>query len=446
MPPAASNSLALTVTIDENNTGNPIPDMFEGLSYETVYLSESEILNANNEVLVQLLKNLGPGLLRIGGGSSDKIAWTGKPRNAQTGKDSVTTTEIDQLAEFSRAIGWPVMFGLNVVKNDPGAAADEAVYVDNKLGSNLYALQVGNEPDAYVLNGLRNAGYGPADYKTEFESYFSAIRARLPHAPFAGPGPSYNTDWLMPFADAENGNIRMLDAHYYVAGPATDPSISYQILFSNNNKLNNILNAIKEQAAAYHLSYRITECNSIYGGGKVGVSDIFASALWALDFMWTVAQNNGGGINFHGGNHAAYTPIEVQNGIVTARPEYYAMLAFKYGTRSATIVAASTDHATYQCSAYACVNSDGTRTVTLINKDEMKNFYVTVQGGRSVSSVQITRLTAPGMQSTEGITFGGSGIKSDGTFIPGAPEHYIVNKKNFSVNIPAASAAVITLQ
>jgi len=146
MPPAANNSLPITITVDENRTGSTIPDMFEGLSYETVYLSENEILNANNKVLVQLLKNIGPGLLRIGGGSSDRIAWTGKPRNTLTGRDSVTMTEIDQLAEFSRAIGWPVMFGLNVVKNDPVAAVDEALYADNKLGANLYALQVGNEP------------------------------------------------------------------------------------------------------------------------------------------------------------------------------------------------------------------------------------------------------------------------------------------------------------
>jgi len=446
MPPAANNSLPITITVDENHTGTTIPDMFEGLSYETVYMSENEILNANNKVLVQLLKNIGPGLLRIGGGSSDRIAWTGKPRNTLTGRDSVTMTEIDQLAEFSRAIGWPVMFGLNVVKNDPVAAVDEALYADNKLGANLYALQVGNEPDAYVLNGLRNTGYGSADYKTEFESYFSAIRARLPRVSFAGPGPSYNTDWLKPFADAENANIRMLDAHYYVAGPATDPSINYHMLFSNYYKLNNILNVIKQEAAAYHLPYRITECNSIYGGGKVGISDIFASALWALDYMWTVAQNQGAGINFHGGNHAVYTPIEVQNGVVTARPEYYAMLAFKYGTRSSTVIAANTDHAAYQCSAYACINSDGTRTVTLINKDEVNNFYVTVQQGRSASSIQIARLIAPGMQSTEGIMFGGSAIKSDGTFAPSSLERYMVNKKSFSVNIPAASAAVITLQ
>lgn len=446
MPPAISNSLPVTVTIDESNLRNPISDMFTGLSYETVYLSESDVLNANNKVLVQLLKNVGPGLLRIGGGSSDRIAWTGKPRNASTGTDSVTTSEIDRLAEFSRAIGWPVMFGLNVVKNDPDAAANEAVYVNSKLADNLYALQVGNEPDVYALNGLRPTGYGTLDYKTEFDNYFSAIRAKLPNALFAGPGPAYNTDWLSPFAEVESANIRLLDAHYYVAGPATDPTINYGVLFSDYLKLNNILGAIKQQAETHHLPYRITECNSIYGGGKPGVSDIFASALWALDFMWTLAVNKGDGVNFHGGNHAVYTPIEMQNGLVTAKPEYYALLAFKYGINSATVIAANTNHSEYRCSAYACVNADGTRNVTLINKDETKNFYCTVETGKVVSSVRIARLTAPGMQATNGVTFGGNSINDDGTFVPTNLERYTVNKKSFSINVPAASAAVVILQ
>lgn len=446
MPPAAGNSMPVVVTIDDNHPGNPISDIFTGLSYETVYLSESDVLNANNKVLVRLLKNVGPGLLRIGGGSSDRISWTGKPRNTFTGADSVTTSEIDRLADFSRAVGWPVMFGLNLVKNNPSVAADEAFYVNQKLGSNLYALQAGNEPDVYAMNGLRPAGYGPADYKTEFDSYFAAIRAGLPHALFAGPGPAYNTDWLSWFADAESANVKLLDSHYYVAGPATDPAIDYHILFSGYFKLNNILSSISKQAETHHLPYRITECNSIYGGGKAGVSDIFASALWALDLMWTVAVNKGEGINFHGGNHAVYTPIEIQNGVVTAKPEYYALLAFKFGMNSAALITANADHPEYQCSSYACINADGTRNVTLINKDETKNFYFTVQSGKTVSSIRIARLAAPGMQAASGVTFGGSSVKDDGTFETAAQEHYTINKKSFSVNVPAASAAVVILQ
>jgi hypothetical protein len=447
LPPPPSNSTPVTVNFDESVLGDAISPNFEGLSYETGILAGNpEILNANNTVLVQLIKNLGPGLLRIGGDSSDETFWTGTTRNTLTGPDSLTTSDVDRLAAFSKAIGWPVLFGLNLGKNDPAAAANEAQYAYNKLGDNLLALQAGNEPDVYHLFGLRNPNYAPPDYMPEFENYFSAIRSVAPQTSFIGPGIAYNTDWISAFAAGENARIKMLDAHYYIAGPASDPTINYHTLLTSSYKLANVLSELKNAAVQYHLPYRITECNSIYGGGKAGVSDVFASALWALDFMWTVATNSGDGVNFHGGNGLIYSPVTIEGGVITARPVYYAMLAFKYATKESKVIITTTNHPEYNCSAYACLNSDGARTVTLINKDDSSDFYFTINTGRTISSVQISRLTAPGVESATGITFSGSKVNDDGTFKPAAPASYIVSKNTFSVNVPATSAAVITLQ
>lgn len=36
------------------------------------------------------------------------------------------------------------------------------------LGDNLIGLQLGNEPDLYYENGLRNTTYQPADYNQDF--------------------------------------------------------------------------------------------------------------------------------------------------------------------------------------------------------------------------------------------------------------------------------------
>jgi hypothetical protein len=444
-PPQVSNSVPITVSFDENETGIVIPERFQGLSYETGILAESpEILNADNKVLVQLIKNLGPGILRIGGDSSDETFWTGHARKANTGKDSITTTDIDRLAGFSKAIGWPVMFGLNMGKNDAAVAANEVQYVDSKLGNSLYALQAGNEPDVYHLFGLRSPSYGPEDYKLEFESYLTAIRAVVPQVAFAGPGPAYNTDWIESLADSHHHKLKLLDAHYYVTGPASNPAITYQSILTPGFKLPNILSHIKNKALQHNLPYRITECNSIYGGGKAGVSDIFASSLWALDLMWSIAAENGEGINFHGGNHLIYSPVTIENGVITARPVYYAMLAFKNAARAGKMLTPTVSSVS-NCSVYICAHSDNSRTVTLINKDETNGYYVTVRAGKSISSIQVARLTGPSITSTTGTTFSKSIVNADGTFVPGSPERYSVNNKSFSINIPAGSAAVITL-
>ncbi|HEY2583268.1 MAG TPA: glycosyl hydrolase family 79 C-terminal domain-containing protein [Mucilaginibacter sp.] len=446
-PPPKRNSIPITVTVDENSKGSVIPKEFEGLSYETGILAESpEILNANNKQLIQLIKNLGPGLLRIGGDSSDEVFWTGNTRSAASGIDSLTTSDIDRLAAFSRAIGWPVLFGLNMGKNDPATAANEAQYVYNKLGDNLYALQNGNEPDVYHLFALRNPDYSADNYRAEFENYKSTIQSGVPQVSFAGPGIAYNTDWLSSFADNENSNIKLMDAHYYVAGPASDAGITYQTILINSIKLNGLLQVINKESQQYHLPYRITECNSIYGGGKVGVSDVFASALWALDFMWNAASNNAQGVNFHGGNHLVYSPVTIENGVVTARPVYYAMLAFKFAGPGSTNVAASINQPGYNCSVYASINSDNKRVVTLINKDDSNDFYFTVQAKSATSAIQVARLTAPAITSTGNVTFAGSSVTDDGIFTPNITERYSVNGKSYSVNVPAGSAAIITMQ
>lgn len=55
-----------------------------------------------------MMKNLGNGVLRLGGNSSDKISWTGMPRIDYMRKDSLTTTDVDtfQICRFNWMEGY----------------------------------------------------------------------------------------------------------------------------------------------------------------------------------------------------------------------------------------------------------------------------------------------------------------------------------------------------
>jgi hypothetical protein len=446
-PPTGTYYLPLTVVVNQNQPGYVIPPTFEGLSYEIGILTKTPgFLVASNTVLVQMVKNLGNGILRLGGNSSDETLWTGQTRKATTGTDSLTTTDVDNVSAFAKAIGWQVLYGFNLGTYNPAVAANEAQYVNNSFQNSLYAFQTGNEPDLYKNNGHRTASYAYTNYQQEWAAYSSAVKNVLPNAPFAGPDVASSTSWITSFADNENTNVKLIDGHYYVTGPGTDPSITYQTILAPNTKLPTYLQVLNTSSLKYHLPYRVSECNSIYSGGKTGVSDVFASALWALDFMWTVAENNGQGINFHGGSSGAYSPVAIDNGILTARPMYYGMLAFKYGTAGGTIVPATISQTQYNCSAYACTNA-GTTYLTLINKDSGLNFAFTVQLSNTASNVTIARLTAPAITSTTGVTFAGSTVSTtDGTFKATTTEQQTVNQKSFVVNVPAGSAAIITIQ
>lgn len=441
-----------TIILDTDHPTSTISPDFEGLSYEAWLLPRNpDYLNANNTVLVRMIKNLGSGVLRIGGNSSDETGWTGKarngnpPPNTQPGKDSVSTTDIDHLAGFSQATGWKVIFGLNLGNNDIAASTDEAMYTSSKLGNNLLDLQIGNEPDYFKL-GYRTSNYSVSNFETEWATNYTAIRKMLPQAPFAGPDVSDNLLWINTFATDNGDKVDLLDAHYYVDGPATDPSIDINTILDGDSDLPYYLQTLKTASSQHGQGYRITEVNSIWGGGKPGVSDTFGGTLWALDFMWAVAANDGQGVNFHGGVGLNYSPVNDINGSPKANAVYYAMLAFKYGAASGSKVIPVTNAVSrYNSSAYACIKDDHTCTVTIINKEQKKDIYYTVELGRTISTASVIRLTAPTILSKNNISLAGSSVGADGTFTPGQPEQYNVNKSSIVVKVPAGSAAIITL-
>ncbi len=441
-----TSSIPVGVTINQNQPGNTIAPAFEGLSFEVGSLTNSSnLLSTGNTVLLQLIKNLGPGVLRIGGNSSDDIFWTGHPRTANTGIDSLTTTDIDAFAAFAKATGWKVLFGFNLGSGTPQAAASEALYINNRLGQSLYAFQTGNEPDLYFNNGHRTQTYSYADFQSEWETYLAAVRGAVPNAPFAGPDVGGNPVWVSQFISAENKNIILADAHYYRTGPATDSGITVQTILAPDYQLPSYLETINNASLLGHVPYRISECNSVFDGGKPGVSNVFASTLWALNLMWTAAENNSLGVNFHGSNGGYYSPVTTNTGITIAMPEYYAMLAFKYGGAGGTIIPATLNNTTYNCSAYACTNA-GITYITLINMESDVNLSFTVQLDKTAAGIQIARLTAPNIYTMTGVTFAGASVLANGTFNAGPTENRTINNNSFLIKVPADNAVVIVVR
>lgn len=449
--PAKSPATPVTVIIDQHLSGYPVSHLFQGLSYETGLLTDDpNYLNENNTVLIQLLKNLGRGVLRIGGNSSDEIDWGGDDAGIDTLHRKLTRADINRLASFAKAINWPVLFGLNLANNDPSSAADEAAYVHSQLRGNFYSFQTGNEPDFFCSNAHRAANYKYRDYQKEWERYYTTVKGKAPGASFAGPDVTpFNLRWLDEFAKNEHHRVNLIDGHYYNNGPASNPAIGLSDVLKANKDMAAYLQGLSVIASTHGLPYRISEGNSIWGQGKPGVSNVFASALWALDFMWSVAENHGQGVNFHGGGvRFVYTPINAANGVTTARPAYYAMLAFKYGATGGKLLAPQLINRNAQdnYSVHSSISPDRSTSITLINKELEKDFVFTVQLSQAASMMSISRLSAPSVTSSTGISFAGSTVNDDGTFSPATTEEYPINQRTFTITIPAGSAAVVRVR
>jgi len=266
--------------------------------------------------------------------------------------------------------------------------------------------------------------------------------------PLAGPDVAYQSSWVASFALNEASNVNLLSAHYYQNSNTTSTTVAS--LFTPIPQYTDYFKVINGATMNTGVPWRITECNSINNGGKYTVSDTFGSTLWGLDFMWQVAINNGQGVNFHGGDAGAYSPIVFYSQNTTVRPLYYAFLAFKYGTDNSIIVPTTINGTPkYKCSAYSCKKVGSVSPViTLINKEFTQTLTFKIQLTKNATTLHIARLSAPSISATSGVTFCRSSVNSsNGTFQVGATEDIAVGGlSTFYVTMPAASAAVVTVE
>jgi hypothetical protein len=83
-----------------------------------------------------------------------------------------------------------------------------------------------------------------------------------------------------------------LTHHYYFGGPATDPDVNIPNLLkpATMQKVQNTANIASVAASKMGARVRMTEGNTCYRGGKPGVSDVFAAALWSADYSLLSGQ------------------------------------------------------------------------------------------------------------------------------------------------------------
>lgn len=461
----------IRVTIDTRRKQGRIPDDFTGLGYEISSIAIPGLLSDKNRAYVQLVRGLGTnGVIRVGGITSDSASFAADAVASPAAKATViNTANLRQLGTFLDAIGWRLIWGLNLGSGNSKNAAEEAVAVAAAVKDKLLAFEVGNEPDGFAgdaFNSHRPKNYGYGDFLNEFRAYKAAIRSKLPEAPFAGPDASWATDWVSRFAADEGSDLKLLTRHYYRAG-ANNPyldkligsgSADYEARRKNNKidllmredtSIRGMLQELSAAASAAHVPFRICEANSFYGGGQPGASDRFVSALWVLDFMWTLAYGGAAGVNMQTGiNHLDFVSYysAIRNdakGAVSIGPEYYGMLAFAQAGKGERI-ALDYDADGMNLAAYAVLGDHGHLVATLINKDRNADADITMTTGRTFQKATALRLKGHALDSADKVTLGGSEVAADGRWQPTAVEYLRVIGGVGEIHVPAASAAIVT--
>jgi len=450
---APMNTLAVvqaTVSFPSTNAGFILNPGFGGLSYEKATLTGS-LLSANDLPLVGMFSQVPSAVLRIGGNSVDTTCWGGLSNSTP-----ITAAEVDTLAGFVKALpaNWRVIYGINYAVNNPTNCAAEAAYAATALGSRLLGFEIGNEPDDYAGNGLRPANFTYARFLSGWQALAAGITNAVPGWAvtnggngwvLTGPANSWDTaDYTVPFATNEAGVVSMLTQHFYLAdGQSTNATMAYLLQQPEPLLLARVTNGVPAAVSAnLPLGYRVGECGSFYNGGAPGISDAFGSALWTLDFMFTVALNGGQGVNLQtGGNSAGYTPI-ADNGttVVEARPEFYGLKLFSLLPPGSVVPAAVSLTSNVNFSAYGVRQTNGWVTAVLNNKDGNNTVQTSINLGTTVTAVQLMQLAGASLYSTNGIMLGGAPINADGSWTGGVQSIFAVTNGQVNLAVPPASA------
>jgi hypothetical protein len=340
-----------------------------------------------------------------------------------------------------------VLYGIDFVTSHASAGAAEATYAASSLGDRLYAFEVGNEPNDYSKNGDEPSTYTYEDFRTAWEGFASAITTSAPGAVMSGPATSGfdgETTWTIPFAADEAQAISLLTQHYYIAS-GTDPASTISKMLTPDPLLPSNLAQLYTAAHSLGQGFRLTETNSFASGGVVGVSDTFASALWAVDFLLTVAQGGASGVNFHGGKNT-YSPIAIDANcnVIGVQPLFYGMLLFDAAANGNLLVTTVTTTAS-SLTAYVVDENDASTDAVAVNTSMDQSVVLSIDFGRTVGAATLLTMTGPALDSTTGVELGSASIGLDGTWMPTATPA-AVSGTTVTTTLAPASAVLVRAQ
>jgi hypothetical protein len=140
--------------------------------------------------------------------------------------------------------------------------------------------------------------------------------------------------WAPPVA--LHDGISALTGHHYPTGCNSVPPPTIPRLLSPAIRHDEAVSLQRYLAVSsrLHMPFRLDEANSVSCGGTPGISDRFASTLWAIDYIARTMTFGASGINLQANPSKClgYTPLcapspsALADGVLDPHPEWYALL------------------------------------------------------------------------------------------------------------------------
>jgi len=472
----------VSVSVSDRTVGAPIASGFLGFSFEfqAVRAYTGPDPAHVNPVLVQLIRNLTPGqapVLRIGGNSTD-VSYVVAPKVKPLGYQGyqLTPSWMATTGALAKALGARMIMGVNLAANDLKlAAAEVRDYVGALPKGSIEAVEIGNEPNIYnKITIFHTASGQPVHARphsfgySQFREQFHQLAGQTVPLKLAGPalavGPTPAPgSWVGDVPDLMRRETRlsMVTVHRYplrncFVPPSSPQYPSIDHLLSSYSTVA-LARGLKPWVAIAHRrqrALRVDELNSVACRGKSGVSDTFASSLWAPDVLFSLARAGVDGVNFHTLPNAAYELFAFSRHggrwQAQVRPVYYGLELFAQAAPAgARLLSVSRRGDDAGLSVWATRAPDHKLRILVINKSpaQRKTVTMTLPAGAGARAT-VERMLAPRVAARTGVTLGGRtyGAATDtGQLRPAELASAPVARGRVTISVPRASAALVTV-
>ena len=440
----AASPAGAVLTISPTAGTTPVPPSYFGLSteYGGLPLFERDMPVFERVISLLHVPGNGPLVLRIGGDSADHSFWMPKkPRNMPSWAFAVTPEFLTQLRTLVKRDPVKLIVDLNLVTDTPWTAATWARAAETSLPrGSIVGFEVGNEPDLYTHSYWATTiarsplearplplELTPDSYVGDFSDYANVLGEGAPDIPLIGPAvahPRVSLPWIKTLIADERPELGAITAHLYPYSKCVKhksnpsyPTVARLLSWQAVGALaKDVAGAVRVSHAA-GLKFRLTELNSVTCGGKAGVSNTFATALWAPDALFTLMRAGVDGVNLHTREYAINAPFSLDRRGLTPRPLLYGLVMFARTLGAdARLVRLHVSHArSLNLSAWAVRVRGGMLHVLLIDKSDRTvrvDLHLPATGPATVQ-----RLLAPSAYSTTGETLDGQRLGPSGTWI-----------------------------
>jgi len=351
------------------------------------------------QALVSELQRLGSPPIELAGQSQDFTAPAEAAPVSPTSWEGLSTYQLpgafwSQLHCLLTATKDPLTVGLNARIGLPSWAS-QMVAGAQSAATNGLDFSLGNEPDLYYLPNLASLGKPvPGEEAADVGRFLhvtESLEPALARAPVIGPELSGPRNWKISLPHVIQAlGARTVGVHAYPLSVCRTPraaTLSGLLEPSVGNAPNTMAWVVADATAAGAPAI-ISEANSVSCGGKAGVSDTPASAVWAVRFVLSALKTGFREVRFHFSGDP-YDPFIVSGAAVVPRPLEGAMAALNQWMPVGSSVRTVAVRGAKALLASSFAGPTGAQTLLLDNEQRAAQPLV-LKGARKVTVQELT--------------------------------------------------------